>query len=86
MWVQTFAEHGGRDGQGEHAHVVGRKIARRHARRTVHCTVAVALDLGARAKEAEQGSHGGVQRAGHLCDQHPYLAALGERIGVLPAT
>ena len=36
-----------------------------------------------RATEAEQGSHGGVKRAGHLRDQHPHLAALGERIGVL---
>ena len=34
-----------------------RKVARRHARRAVHRAVAVALDLGTRAKEAEQGSH-----------------------------
>ena len=32
---------GGRDGQREHAHVVRRKIARRHARRTVHGSVLV---------------------------------------------
>ena len=75
---------GGRDGKREHPHVVRRKVARRHARRAVRRAVAMALDLGARAKEPEQRSHGGVERAGHLRDQHPHLAALGERVGVLP--
>ena len=38
------------------------------------------LDLGARAKEPEQRCHGGVERARHLSDEHPHLAALGERV------
>ena len=42
------------------------------------------LDLGARAKEPEQRGHGGIERAGHLRDQRPHLAALGERVGILP--
>ena len=57
--------------------------------------VAVSLDLvrghtvfvarasrGARSRGATPG-HGGIERARHLRAQHPHLAALGERVGVL---
>ena len=50
----------------------------------VPCHRDAPCDFGARAKEPEQRSHGGFERARHLGDEHPHLAALGERVGVLP--
>ena len=62
--------------------VLCRRVPRRHARRAVLGAVdarravlgavVMSLDLGTRAKGPKQRGHGGVERAGHLCDQHPH--------------
>ena len=46
--------------------------------------IAMPPDFGARAKEPEQRSHSGVERARRLSDEHPDLAALAERVGRTP--
>ena len=59
------------------------RVAMRDAPYVVPSRWPLTLDLGARAEEPKQCGHGGVERAGHLRDQHPHLAAVGKRIGIL---